>query len=105
MNQHNKNNDDNTGTKENLPCSGRGLCLAESGYCECLEQQVTSFHEHAARYATSNGRGEPGIRGDCGLEIVATKDCDYSRIGIECSGHGRCSYVCVCVFSYYYSDT
>ena len=39
----------------------------------------SSFEFSIAHYATSNGRGEPGIRGDCGFEIVATKDCDYSR--------------------------
>lgn len=74
------------GTRENLPCSGRGLCLTDSGYCECLTT------EYGAQYTTSDGRGGPGGRGDCGYEMLPVTSCDYSALGLPCSGHGRCAY-------------
>ena len=46
------------GTKENQVCSGRGLCGAD-GNCEC-------FATNGDIYASSNGYGEAGTRGDCG---------------------------------------
>jgi hypothetical protein len=49
------------GNKEWIECSGRGLCDHETGLCEC-----------AAGFASSNGRGEPGLRNDCGYKTPIT---------------------------------
>lgn len=43
------------GTKENELCSNKGICNYETGQCQC-----------AVGYASSDGRGGVGTRGDCG---------------------------------------
>ena len=43
------------GTKENLPCSDRGICDETTGVCKCFQG-----------YSTSDGNGGEGRRGDCG---------------------------------------
>ncbi|KAL7541839.1 hypothetical protein ACHAXR_011265 [Thalassiosira sp. AJA248-18] len=43
------------GSKENIVCSGRGLCNYASGLCECFPG-----------YASSDGQGNIGSRRDCG---------------------------------------
>ena len=74
------------GTKEDLFCSGRGRCDTQTGICHCY-----------TGYFTSNGRGEEGVRGDCGYANEAITSCPGF---IECSGHGVCSdhpyYQCSC---------
>lgn len=74
------------GSKEDLPCSGRGRCDTQTGICHCY-----------TGYFTSDGRGEEGIRGDCGYANEAITACPGF---IECSGHGVCSdhpyYQCDC---------
>lgn len=76
-----------SGTKEDLPCSGRGKCNTGTGICECY----TGF-------STSDGRGNTGDFGDCGYAEDPITSCP--GIGIECSGHGVCSdhpsYKCSC---------
>ena len=47
-----------TGTKDNSPCAGRGLCDPD-GLCQC-------YSSNGDVYASSNGYGAPGDRGDCG---------------------------------------
>lgn len=49
----------NKGTKEALDCAGRGICNRREGVCECFDTNGDS-------YASSNGYGEAGVRGDCG---------------------------------------
>jgi len=75
------------GTKEALPCSGRGACDRSLGACRCF----TGF-------ASSNGRGVAGDQPDCGFASSPITSCP--GVSIECSGHGRCSghpeYACTC---------
>jgi hypothetical protein len=75
------------GTKENLACSGRGVCDFASGVCNCEPD-----------FDTSNGYNAAGLRGDCGYTTA-------QRVSVcpgllACSAHGRCSgppkYVCEC---------
>jgi len=71
-----------TGTKENAPCSNRGLCQVTTGLCECYL-----------------GFGSSGSRGDCGNEIVTVSACPGESE--SCSGHGTCQgstkgYACLC---------
>jgi len=73
-------------TKENIYCSGRGSCDLNSGVCTCY-----------SNYETSDGRGLPGTRGDCGFRVNEVASCPGA---ISCSGHGVCSnspeYKCDC---------
>lgn len=64
------------GTKEDAPCSNRGLCDAMTGYCTCF----TGF-------ASSDGQGLAGQRGDCGFNKDFMNVCPGL---IACSGHGEC---------------
>lgn len=74
------------GTKENDVCSNRGLCNAQSGTCGCVYG-----------FASSDGYGGPGRRGDCGSPTVVTTTCPGKT---ECNGHGTCAdaptYRCSC---------
>jgi hypothetical protein len=65
-----------TGTKEDLECSGRGICETSSGVCTCSNN-----------FDTSNGYNKPGTRGDCGY---ATLSIQYCPGDIACSAHGEC---------------
>lgn len=47
-----------TGTREFIECSGRGLCDRVSGVCNCFYG-----------YASSDGLGNRGTRGDCGYRV------------------------------------
>ena len=78
------------GTKENVPCSNRGVCDVTTGVCTC-----------DIGYTTSNGYGAFGNdlanRGDCGAPITVVTVCPGE---VPCSGHGICSnspkYKCYC---------
>ncbi|KAG5185323.1 tenascin-like protein [Tribonema minus] len=74
------------GEKENLPCSGRGLCDSTTGICECEPEMDTS-----------DGLGAPGRRGDCGHAALSVTHCPGE---VSCSGHGVCAgaptYACLC---------
>ena len=76
------------GTKEDIACSGRGICDQTSGICSCF----TDFD-------TSNGYGHGGTRGDCGWYTATTPLTTCPGI-ISCTGHGVCkgspTYVCQC---------
>ena len=74
------------GTKENLPCSGRGICDSSTSTCTC-----------SVNYGTSNGYNLPGTRGDCGYTLATIQGCPG---GVSCSAHGFCSgsptFTCSC---------
>lgn len=46
------------GSKENLVCSGRGLCNTATGMCECF-----------SGYGSSDGKGAAGNKRDCGFQL------------------------------------
>ncbi|RHY95530.1 hypothetical protein DYB37_007113 [Aphanomyces astaci] len=46
------------GTKENAVCSNHGTCDGATGVCTC-----------GFGFASSNGYGDPGQRGDCGFVV------------------------------------
>lgn len=74
------------GTKEDDPCSNRGICDTSSGVCECSDF-----------FDTSNGYDLPGTRGDCGY---ATQTIQFCPGTVSCSAHGQCqnnpTYRCQC---------
>lgn len=76
------------GTKENVPCSGRGRCNEATGLCACF-----------TGYGSSDGAGAKGREPDCGFAYLPIASCP-GQGGVECSGHGRCSgypgYTCTC---------
>lgn len=47
------------GSKEWELCSGRGYCDLQEGYCDC-------YDTNGDIYASSDGYGHAGTRGDCG---------------------------------------
>lgn len=82
------------GTKENAVCSNRGICNTETGTCTCAEG-----------FASSDGNGNIGLRGDCGY---ATTEIVHCPGDIECSNHGVCSekpsYTCECSYGWTGAD-
>ncbi|KAG3247913.1 hypothetical protein PI124_g7381 [Phytophthora idaei] len=74
------------GTKENLPCSRRGMCDPATGVCMCYPN-----------YFSSDGNGAIGQRGDCGFVSGTVTACPGE---IACSGKGTCrgppTYDCIC---------
>jgi hypothetical protein len=82
------------GNKENDICANRGICNEDDGICEC-------FNTNGDEYASSNGYGTVGSRGDCGYVLSSTLETGISTCpGIpQCSGHGVCdtsSFRCFC---------
>ena len=59
------------GTKENDVCSNHGRCDASLGVCDCFTAQDFGY-DHA--FTSSDGRGGPGTRGDCGYAISPRGD-------------------------------
>lgn len=84
------------GTKEEIPCSGRGICEGAPGECIC-----------DANFASSNGEGGPGNRGDCGYQLPTAQVFDC--IGdFPCNLRGVCSgapsYTCTCMSGFEGAD-
>lgn len=81
------------GTKESLPCSGRGTCDGtKTTGCECYSGYVSSGTSKFSR-------------GDCGVASGAIADCPGE---IQCSGHGSCSgspaFKCSCEYGWMGGD-
>lgn len=77
------------GTRENTECSSRGLCDSKLGVCTCYTTNDDIF-------ASSDGNGGPGTRGDCGYAVTPTAGCPGE---LSCSGHGSCdttTFSCTC---------
>lgn len=60
------------GTKEAVVCANRGLCDLTSGVCSC-------FDTNGDVYASSDGYGVAGLRGDCGLVHTGNYFCSDLR--------------------------
>ncbi|KAL7450249.1 hypothetical protein ACHAWC_003604, partial [Mediolabrus comicus] len=76
-----------TGNKESDVCSMQGTCDEDKGVCDCLDE-----------WATSDGYGNAGTRGDCGYrQSGTTSSCPGEP---ACLGRGICSgppeYRCEC---------
>ena len=56
------------GTKENVECSGNGLCNRDVGVCNCLDGFASSSDVKKKKF------GEYGERGDCAFRHGGTKD-------------------------------
>ena len=70
------------GTKENDECSNRGLCTVTEGTCTC-------FSTNGDTYASSNGEGGVGLRGDCGF--VSSGSVSTCPGEVQCNGNGVCA--------------
>jgi hypothetical protein len=55
------------GTKENVECSGNGLCNRDVGVCNCLDGFASSTETNTRKL------GEYGERGDCAFRHTGTK--------------------------------
>lgn len=91
------------GTRESAVCSNRGDCDYSTGACMCY-----------AGFASSDGRGSSGTRGDCGYKAVSNQT--YYNVNgsamntlcpvknhLLCSGHGTCTQstgLCSCSSGY-----
>lgn len=74
------------GTKEDLPCNGRGSCDTSSGTCTCY-----------SGFSSSDRAGAAGTTGDCGYSDGTVSTCPGTT---SCTSHGTCSglseYTCTC---------
>jgi len=74
------------GTKENVECSGSGLCNRDVGVCNCLDGFASSSDTKKEKF------GEYGERGDCAFrhggtkDECAVKDCTNAKTGEYYSG-------------------
>ena len=71
------------GSKEAEPCANRGICSDIDGLCQC-------YSSNGDVYASSNGYGIAGLRGDCGF-IYSGKTVATCPGEVQCSGHGVCN--------------
>ena len=67
------------GSRESIPCSGRGTCNTRTGDCKCF-----------TGYITGDGNLNGGQRGDCGFAVDPIASCPLVH-GVECGGKGICS--------------
>lgn len=70
------------GTKEGAECSNRGMCTPAAGDGSC-----TCYTSNGDEYASSDGYGSAGTRGDCGYALQTVSSCPGDT---TCSGHGVC---------------
>lgn len=99
----------NKGTTENEFCSDRGSCDFATGTCRCLQLARPPWEYE---YASSNGYGGEGTRGDCGRIARTPRSCpvaynDVFETNLECGGHGECentTMTCKCQEGYYGGD-
>eukprot|EP00596_Hydrurales_sp_CCMP1899_P008395 CAMPEP_0119044726 /NCGR_PEP_ID=MMETSP1177-20130426/33973_1 /TAXON_ID=2985 /ORGANISM="Ochromonas sp, Strain CCMP1899" /LENGTH=632 /DNA_ID=CAMNT_0007015301 /DNA_START=493 /DNA_END=2391 /DNA_ORIENTATION=+ len=71
------------GTKESEACANRGLCPLSTGICSC-------YNTNGDVYASSDGYGSAGQRGDCGFIRGGSKFVSSCPGEVQCSGHGLC---------------
>jgi hypothetical protein len=96
------------GSRELLPCGGRGTCDSDSGQCSCSAVR-TAGNAVVGAYGPSNGAGgelSPQAAGagkgtlDCSYPSASVQTCPGTTAGGICGGAGNCtgapSYRCVC---------
>ena len=86
------------GTKEDDQCSNRGICDPFTATCACM----TTNNDV---YASSDGYGAKGTRGDCGR--VASSSISTCPGEIACGGNGVCdgtTYRCSCKAGWHGAD-
>lgn len=79
------------GTKEDDLCANRGICMLADGTCTC-------FDANGDTYASSDGYGAAGDRGDCGF-ISSGSTVSNCPGATSCSDNGVCdetTYTCSC---------
>ena len=93
-----------TGTRERIPCSGRGRCVL--GSCECFHE---FGHSDGSLQAIGHdgSAGNVGNRANCGRfqgTTASTAHCPKDTDGSVCHGHGTCDqstgYLCECEDGY-----
>ena len=89
-----------TGTRERIPCSGRGRCVM--GTCECFHE---FWHSDGSLQAMGHddSTSNSGNRANCGHfqgTVASVSHCPKDDVGRVCSGHGSCNqntgYLCKC---------
>lgn len=89
----------NKGSDVLYECSNQGFCDHITGFCSCLQYNSGSIKVEGVEYvstdeksylaASSDGEGNIGTRGDCGL-VSQLPSC-YIDGRDACNGHGVCS--------------
>jgi len=96
---------DHKGDKENLECNGRGTCMASTASCRCDQAVEKGTTKYRYRYASSNGYGLQGGRGDCGYAKAEPLECPSGKTELSagkvsvCAGRGVCdnsTFTCEC---------
>jgi hypothetical protein len=73
------------GTKENLPCNGRGRCDEATGECRC-------FLDYTTWFSSADSAVRLGPPGNCGAASNPIDRCPADALsGRTCSGHGLCN--------------
>lgn len=77
----------NDGNGTLYECSNQGSCDRIRGRCQCFS--ALNYGEFQYRAFSSNGRGELGTRGDCGVMQINTDNCIVAGKDI-CAPNGFC---------------
>jgi len=79
----------NAGSGSLYECSNQGVCNRRTGICDCLTN-INKDGEVQYQAVSSDGKGNPGNRGDCGYLLKPLSSC-YVAGQPVCGGRGFCS--------------